>query len=443
MPTDCKNIRTTSDVLASPDALHPVWLQVGTLVDGDAEPRRDAHVVYDAERIRYVGDTDQPPPADLVATDAREPNALEPDAVLSDYTLLPGLIEAHAHLFLDGAPLDGDVRSAYLKESPDWQLERGRNRLQKLMHTGVTAVRDAGDRAGVGLALRDAYVARAAGVAASPYIDSPGSAIHHQGRYASFMAEPVENFDTPADCVAGRVAAGADRIKLIATGIINFKAGKVTAPPQMDLAELEQFVAAAKDHGKPTFAHASGTDGIENVIEAGVESVEHGYFVTDDQLRRMADRRIAWVPTLAPVQMQIDAADVMGWSDEIVDHLRRIIDCHMTSLRKAIDFGVPVVAGSDAGSCGVAHGLGFLYELELMQRAGLSPLEVIRSATGRSATTIGYGEPIGRIAADHRARMILTRHDPLADVANLYRDKLIIFDGVVLASNGDRDAEGL
>jgi len=322
-------------------------------------------------------------------------------------------------------------------------LARAQTRLRKLLQTGVGTVRDAGDNRGVGLALAAEAKARQGKLATTPWIDSPGAAIHHRGRYGSFMSEPIEDHASAADCVASRVAGGADRIKLLVSGIINFKAGRVTASPQMDIEEVTAPAQAASQHGRQTFAHASGTDGVENAIEGGVTTVEHGFFVTDDQLSRMRDRGIAWVPTFAPVQSQIDHAGVLGWSDEVVVHLRRIIDGHQHMLRKASEMGVRIVAGSDAGSCGVPHGIGFIEELCNMERAGMSPLSILRSATGVSANTLNFQEPIGRIAAGCRTRLIVTRHDPLTTVANLHREKTILCDGDALHCPDNLDAAGL
>ena len=179
------------------------------------------------------------------------------------------------------------------------------------MRLGIIATRDAGDKDGVGLALSKLYAS--GGPPLMPYVDSPGAAIHHRGRYGAFMAEPFEDCLTPRQCVEARVKAGADRIKLIPTGIINFKKGAVTAAPQMSTERIAEFVAAAKFFGKQTLAHASGDIGIDHVIDGGVDSVEHGFFVRDDQLAKMRDREIAWVPTFAPVQMQVDQAAWMGW----------------------------------------------------------------------------------------------------------------------------------
>jgi imidazolonepropionase-like amidohydrolase len=437
---------------------HSVWLHVGTLLDGTSPaPARDAHVVYDAAGIRFVGRNGQTPPPELVRAGQAAPDVVAPDA-----TLLPGLIDAHAHLFLEGGELDLDRRAAYLKQDAAGLLASARPRLEKLVRLGVTAVRDAGDKDGVGLAISKRYKSRMASPVAGvadpgsvppgsptpatdflPYVDSPGAAIHHRGRYGSFMGGALEDYNSPADCVAGRIAAGADRIKLIPTGIINFKLGAVTTEPQMTVAELRLLVTAANAAGRQTFAHASGDAGIERVIESGVDSVEHGFFVRDDQLARMRDRRTAWVPTFAPVQVQVDEARRYGWDATIVGNLQRILDQHAASLVKAHALGVLIVAGSDAGSCGVAHGTGFLRELELMQQAGLPPLAVINAATGVGAGRLGYREEFGRIAPGSLSRFIFTRHSPLETVANLRRAKTVVFDGTVLASDETMDATGL
>jgi len=257
------------------------------------------------------------------------------------------------------------------------------------------------------------------------------------------MGEPMEDHASPEACVAARVAAGADRIKLLATGIINFQAGQVTTPPQMSGEEIAQLVTAARAHGKQTFAHASGTDGIENCVTGGVTTIEHGFFITEDQLHKMRDRHIAWVPTFAPVQLQIDQAKALGWSDEIVANLQRIIDSHQQMLRRAHELGVTIVAGSDAGSCGVPHGLGLLAEMEQMERAGVPAMAVIRSATGISSGTLAFPEPIGQLKPGHRARFIICENDPLMTVANLQRARGVCFDGAFNHFSAETDPRGL
>ena len=418
------------DELARLSKDRPVWLRVGRVIDGTSDQfLRDVDVVFDAKEIHFVG--------------PHHEGSGGPDAVLSEYTLLPCLIEAHAHLFLDGAPVDFADREQYLKQPAEWMLERGRARWPKILQSGVGAVRDAGDKHGVGLQLAAEAKRHLGKLAPTPYIDSPGPAIHHRGRYGSFMGEPIEDHPTVEACVAARIADGAARIKLLVSGIINFKVGQVTVPPQMPVEEVLAIVEAAKKQGKQTFAHASGTEGVENSIEGGVTTVEHGFFITEEQLKKMRDRGTGWVPTFAPVQLQIDRAANLGWDDEVVGNLQRIIESHRNMLRRAHELGVTVVAGSDAGSCGVPHGIGLLQELVHMEHAGMPAMAVIRSATGASAATLDFPEPIGRIAPGCRSRFILTRHDPLRTVANLMKEKTIVFDGNAIECPSALESVGL
>ena len=117
-----------------------IWLRVGTLLDGvSTQPLHNAHIVYDKSKILFVGENS--PPVNLL-----NPNQREPDLDLPDHTLLPGLIEAHAHFFLEGGELNLDKRSAYLKQTPEDLLKAAHTRLKKLIRLGVIAVRDAGDK---------------------------------------------------------------------------------------------------------------------------------------------------------------------------------------------------------------------------------------------------------------------------------------------------------
>jgi imidazolonepropionase-like amidohydrolase len=216
------------------------------------------------------------------------------------------------------------------------------------------------------------------------------------------------------------------------SGVIDFEKGRVGVPAPMSAAEVRTLCAAARARGRAAFAHASGAEGIENALAGDVESVEHGFFVTHEQLARMRDRRIAWVPTFAPVRAQLELADVLGWRPPTIDHVRRILDEHAESLRHAAETGVVVLAGSDAGSIGVAHGRGLLRELELMERAGMRSLDVLNSATGVSASHLGLDHQLGCLRTGRRPRMILTERDPLESVTHLGQDAIRLFDGQVL-----------
>lgn len=403
-----------------------IWLYVGTLIDGvSLQPQKKVHIVYNAQTILYV--SNKQPPIEILSGQNK------PDLDLAAFTLLPGLTDAHAHLFLEGGELGFKKRKAYLQKSSNELSDLAKNRLEKLVKSGIIGVRDAGDKNGIGLALSKLYMSDDKPV--MPYLDSPGAAINHKGKYGAFMSDAVENYASLQDVVKFRIKHGAARIKIIATGIIDFKVGAVVQPPQMSRVEIAELARVCKECGIQTFAHASGDDGIENVIAGGVDSIEHGFFIRDDQLAKMRDRDIAWVPTFTPVQLQVELKEQMGWDNTVVSNLQKILDQHAASLQKANEIGVKIIAGSDAGSYGVAHGNGLLHEMELMEQAGLSSLSVTNSATGVSSRRLGYKDKFGLIKAGYRSRFILTENDPLKTVSNLRKEKYIIFDDNVYHSD--------
>ena len=362
-----------------PDAtrISPVWLRVGTLLDGVAAlALHDVHVVYDAQHVRFVGQDGGTPPRDVLRDDQQAPDLHLPNA-----TLLPGLIEGHAHLFLEGGELDVTTRTEALTRTPEELQLSALERLDKLVRLGVTAVRDAGDKDGVGLALSRLYRSEARPL--MPYVDSPGAAIHREGRYGSFMGEPAERHPSLADCVAARVADGADRIKIIATGIINFRKvggdGGSADEHRRHPADSRGRRGATGGRSSPT---RRATTGIEHVIEGGVHSVEHGFFVRDDQLARMRDRQIAWVPTFAPVRPDRPCRPArMGRRRR-----RRPRGASSRSTRRACSrrtrWACPSSPAATPDPDGVPHGLGLVKELELMEGAGLPPVAVLNAATG-------------------------------------------------------------
>lgn len=410
----------------------PVWIQVGKAFDGE-KVHSNFHLVYTDREILHA---DSRPPA----TDILAPGQTHPAQVLPEHTVLPGLIEAHAHLFLEGGESNPDARAQTLQLDAEALLKQAEARLPRLLRAGIVAVRDAGDKDGVGLALQTRY---RSGNTVMPYLDSPGPAIHHKGRYGKFMGEDLEALGGMESAVADRVQRGAFRIKLLATGIINFEKGAVTAKPQMPADELIAAVAAAKHHGKQTMVHCSGHPGVDNCIAAAVDTVEHGFFMDRDQLMQLRDRNMAWVPTFAPVQFQLDAPECIGWSQQVCDNLQRIVDAHARLLQDAKSLGVCVIAGSDAGSHGVPHAHGFFDELEQMERAGYPTLDILRSATARSAERLGFDQPMGRLQKGCLPRFILSDSDPLDSVCHLRAPSTVVFDGNVFSGGDSADQPGM
>ena len=364
-------------------------VRVASFFDGDRH--HPAHlgptdIVISADRIVSVGRASPEVPADVEAA-----------------FVMPGLVEAHAHIFLDGSELDFAKRTEYLKADFDTMAATARANVTRARAAGVTLVRDAGDRYGVNDLIR-------AELAGDPAIGlrlrSPGLGVKRPKRYGGFMARDVGEGVDPSGTVEAMVET-ADDVKVILTGIIDFEAGSVKGEPQFSVAELRSIVEVAHRAGKKTFAHCSGLAGLEVAVEAGIDSIEHGFFMSRDIMLRMAEKRIAWVPTFSPVHFQWARPELAGWSVTTIDNLRRILDGHLEHVALADRLGVQLVAGSDAGSPGVPHGTGLLDEIFHFLDAGLSMTSALIAATSRPrrlwglrAATIATGRAVDLVALD-------------------------------------------
>jgi len=332
-------------------------------------------------------------------------------ATLTAAFVMPGLCEAHCHLFLDGGELDLQKRKAYLAAPRAAMLARGRHSLAENLAAGVTLIRDAGDLFGVNTQMK-AELSGQSGV--RPTLRSPGVALRKTGRYGGFMA--IEASDAAGIARAlKQIAPEADDLKILLTGIIDFEKGCMKGGVQFSLEEARLIAAIARDLGKKTYAHASGREGLEIAVAAGIDSIEHGFFMNREILERMAERGIAWVPTIGPVQFPFERPELLGLQPGSVESLRRILDNHFEHLALAAELGVPIVAGSDAGSYGVPHGRGLLDELRLLRRAGLSLEQVLAAAT--SVPRRLWGCESADIAVGNVADLILLDRSPFQDAA--------------------------
>jgi imidazolonepropionase-like amidohydrolase len=337
--------------------------------------------------------------------------------------LMPGLVEAHAHLFLDGALVDAGARNARLTASAADMLAAARDNLAKSTRAGVTVMRDAGDRYGINHVMRDELAAcKDAPIA----LRSPGPALKRAKRYGAFIGHNVGGGDELRAAVA-ELCRASDDIKIILTGVVDFADDCVKSSPQFDVDELRLIVTEAHTQGRMTFAHCSGLAGLETAVAAGVDSIEHGYFITRDILGRMADKRIAWAPTFAPVHFQRAEPQHAGWDRATVGNLSRLLDDHAEQVRHAYELGVAVLAGSDAGSPGVDHGDGLIDELLHLLRAGLPMHAVLRAAT--SLPRALWNMPSARIAPGSRADMIMLDSSPFDDPSALRNVRLVVKGG--------------
>ena len=336
--------------------------------------------------------------------------------------VMPGLVEAHCHIFLDGAELDFKTRSEYLKKDFDEMMDVARANVAASLASGITLIRDAGDRYGVNHTIRQEQ--RDAN--AAPQIRSPGLAIRRPKKYGAFMAREVSNQEEIIAAI-DESAKDADDLKVILTGIIDFEAGAVNKPTQFDLENLKLIVEQSKQHGLKNFVHCSGLDGLELAVEAGVDSIEHGFFMTEEILDQMLEKGIAWVPTYSPVLFQWQRPELCKWDEQTVENLKSILDNHSMHTQLALQKGIELVAGSDAGSYGVAHGKALIDELVCFHKSGLPLDEILKSATSRPRKL--WGCESNDITVGNAADMVCLDKSPIQDIEALYEVSAVYSHG--------------
>lgn len=326
---------------------------------------------------------------------------------------MPTLVEAHAHLFLDGGVFDVAERAAYMKADLPEMVATARRSLAESRRAGVGLVRDAGDRWGINDRLRDECRGRP-GI----QIRSVGVGLRRPNRYGGFMGREVAD-DAAILAAVDELAPRADDIKVLLTGIIDFAKGTVAGSPQFDVDALNLVTERARAHGRPTLAHCSGLAGLEVAVAGGIDSIEHGFFMTRDILERMADRGIAWVPTFSPVWFQWAKPQYAGWPAETVAVIADILQSHREHVALAHHLGVSVVCGSDAGSHGVTHGRAVIDEMAFLLEAGLPMTAVLQAATALPRRL--WGAPANNLVPGACPDMLLLAQSPFDDATALRR----------------------
>ena len=256
--------------------------------------------------------------------------------------------ECHAHIIMDGVNYRRAVDMH--KNGPDDQIIKAH--LKAYQDKGITFVRDGGDALGVSL--------RAKEIAPEYGIDyrTPVFAIHKEGHYGSIVGKSFATMREFHDRVLEAKKAGADFIKIMTTGIMDFNAhGAVTGTP-LDAAEVKEMVHIAHEEGMNVMSHTNGDYGVQAAVEAGVDSLEHGNYMNEDSLAMLAQSHTVWVPTLVTVR------NLMGDGRSEDEVLWPIIESAKENVRKAFQLGIKVAPGSDAGAYRVLHGQGIQDEMD-------------------------------------------------------------------------------
>lgn len=357
---------------------------------------------FDGEKLHSNG-----PYEFTVEDDVISSIEVSPEASAQIRFAMPGLVDAHVHLFLDGGELDFKRRSEYLKADFDTMLRTGVENIEKHLAAGITLIRDAGDVHGVNHQLRQLQSH------SLPRVRSPGNGMRRLKRYGSFFAKEVDTLEDIRSTTEAHVKK-ADDIKVVLTGIIDFENACVKGDPQFSLDELNAIQKIAEDNGRKTFVHCSGTAGLDVAVEAGVNSIEHGFFMEKHHIDIMAQKSIAWVPTFAPVCFQRDRPDLAGWSAQVVENISEIIKSHEKMIRYAAEQGVDIFAGSDAGSYGVVHGQSLIDEILFLSKAGMDTETLLNAASIKPRDI--WHEDDTRIKEGNKADIITMQSSPFEDI---------------------------
>lgn len=330
------------------------------------------------------------------------------------HTVLPGLIDCHVHLCLGAEP---DVVQAVERETPTETLLKSSQLARQTLEGGITTVRDVGSRDHSIFALKQAIDR---GLTAGPRIIGAGLAICMIGGHARFIGQEVEGVEQVRQVVRAQIAAGAEVIKVIASGGV-LTPGTSPDQAQMTLEELRAAVDEATRAGRKVAAHAHGSSGMKNAIRAGVHSIEHATLMDEEAAGLMSRHGVYMVPTLSALATTAACRRGCGIPDSARDKAKAMTKRHQASFKQARRHGILIAMGTDAGTPFNYHGEN-AQELERMVAFGMSPMEAILTATSSAARLLGMQDRIGTIERGKAADLILIEGNPLRKI-DVMRDR--------------------
>jgi imidazolonepropionase-like amidohydrolase len=385
----------------------------GRVFLGNGKVLEGATVLVEGDRILDVGKTVSKPGPDV---------RIVP---IENSTLFPGFIDCHVHLVMDASP---DPMAVVVAQPAAITTLKGMIHARKTLAAGVTTVRDMGGNDGIDLGLRQAI---ASGLIQGPRVLASGRLICMTGGHGWPMGREADGPDDVRRAVREQIKAGADQIKFMATGGV-LTPSVEPGCAQLTFEEMQAGIEEAHRAGKKTATHAMGSQGISDALRAGIDSIEHGIYLTDEIIAFMKQHRVFYVPTIAAL-FHIDekgtAAGIPSWA---VEKNRVVAPHHRESVKKAHAAGVTIGMGTDAGTPFNHHGNN-LMEISLLVRHGLSPVQALTAATGNASHVVGLENQIGTIEPGKIADLVLVKGNPLDDI-----DLLTEADAIVCVMKGGK-----
>ncbi|OOG65481.1 amidohydrolase [Rhodanobacter sp. B04] len=376
---------------------------------------------------------------------ARQAGAGFQQVELADATCMPGLIDSHTHLTMQ---FSKSTYSDQFRLNPaDYAIE-GTVYAKRTLLAGFTTVRNVGDEHNESIALRNAINA---GLIPGPRIFSAGQFVGTTGGHA----DPTDGYrwdlqgdpdpkdgiiNSPEDAwkaVRQHYKDGADLIKIMPSGGVLDESNSVDNA-QMTLDEIRAVVAAAHDYGFTVAAHAHGAEAIRRAVLGGVDSIEHGTFMNDEDMKLMKEHGTWYVPTIIAGQFVMEKAKEGWYPPQVARKAEQVGPIIMATAGKAYRAGVKIAFGTDAGV--YPHGDN-AKEFAYMVQAGIPPMAALQAATTHAAELLHKQDQLGQIAVGRQADVIAVPGNPLDDITTMQHVSFVMKDGVIYKEAGKPIAE--
>lgn len=400
-------------------------IRAGTLIDGKSDAaRHNVTIVIRGNHIESVADG-------LTANAPAGANVID----LSKATVLPGLIDSHTHIFLQGEdPAQGGYDVNILKYPASFRAARAVVAARRALEQGFTTLRDV-ETEGAGYGDVGIKQAIEGGFIPGPRLYVVTRAISTTGGYPLEDYAPELEMPKGAQIVDGPVEArkaareqldhGADWIKVYMTHRSWIgKNGELVAQPTLTLEEIKAVSDEVHGWGKKVACHAYTGIGLQRALDGGCDSIEHGLDMTDAQIAQMVKQGTWYCPTLGVYYMDWAPADTPGGQRD-----RKRASTHEVSFKKALRANVKIVFGTDMG--GIPWTEAIADEFPHMVDLGMSPMAAIQSATSRAAEMLEAPGKIGTVAPGAYADVIAVAGNPLADIKELGKVEFVMKDGQV------------
>lgn len=339
--------------------------------------------------------------------------------------VMPGMINAHTHIVADPYNKIATLGDKNVTAATSTFLALGN--LKKLLSDGVTYIRDVGSVFDVDIELS---ALEASGELQAPGIIASGSPLTMTGGHFSNGSYEVDGVDEVRKYARIALKKGVQNIKMMATGGVSF-AGETPLDVQMTEEELHAGVIEAHHKGRTACAHAQGTEGIQNAIRAGVDSVEHAIYLDEETIQMFLDSGTYIVPTLtAPWAINENTDDL---PDFMVQKSLSVAKSHFESIGKAAKAGIKLAMGTDSGTSFNNFDKNSSIEVAMMVDAGATPLQALQSATINGADLLNIKDKVGSIEPNKLADFIVLSADPLVNIKALQGKKDVYKKGKLFA----------